>query len=341
MPNAIYAPCVTDQADEARSLQRSLDAINREFYRQSPRDYFERRLYSMAMMAGRPELVRDALADGLSVGAATFHHANWPVHDERQRDYLAVESQAILYHAAEAVLRLLIAHYPRDGSSPALNLAAMTSHREFYSKLRSYFVESTDDQLDHLIERTIHGFTSPEGMPTIDDPEFTPEAAMKGKANLRTLLRYLARLVLEEDYRFINNAAKHGLAVRAGEHGFRIGGTTPDDRPMVDQSGEALGCLAVVRDRASNQTGVDQVIVWANPVRNVAIIDYVLVVVDSMWSIARNRILDEQQVVVRLFHTHGLETIFNLSRDSGPDAGAGLPFLEIPHVRLPLGITLA
>ena len=336
-----YARRMTVQPEEEVAFQRSLDAVNREFYRQAPSDYFKRRLYSMAMMAGRPDLVRCALAEGLSVGAATFHHAHWPVDDEYQNAYLAVESEVILYHASEALLRLLIAHYPRDGSLPALNLAAVTSHQEFYGKVRSHFVDSTDEQLDHLIERTIHGFRSPEGMPTVDDPEFTPQAAVMGKANLRPLLRYLARLLLEDDYRFINNAAKHGLAVRAAEHGFRLGGRTPDARPIVDQRGEAVSCITVVKDRTSGETVVDQVVIWSNPIRNLALVDYLLEVMESLWSVARNRFLGEEGVIVRLFHSYGLEEIFNVSRGSGAGTGDGLRFLEIPHVRLPLGIVLA
>ncbi len=57
---------------------------------------------------------------------------HWPVDDDHVKSFLTAGTQVVLYSAAEALLRLVIAHYPIDGSSPALNLAAVTSHREFY-----------------------------------------------------------------------------------------------------------------------------------------------------------------------------------------------------------------
>lgn len=295
----------------------------------------------MAIMAGRPDLVAEALAEGVHVGTAVLRHEAWETDDEAQVGYLAIESEVLLYHAVEALLRLLIAHYPHNSSSPALNLAALTSHRAFYNEVRRHFLDSSDDQLEHLVERTVHGFRSPEGMPEIDHSAFTAEAARQGKENLREILRYLGRFILEDNRRYVNNSAKHGLAVRSGEHGFRIGGGSPEDPVIIDQHGQALSCLAVRTEQMSGQTVVDEVVVWSNPVRNIALINLVLDIMESAWLIGKNRVLGDPGVLIRLFDTYGLHDILSLSRSSGPTTGEGLPFVEIPHMRLPLGIALA
>lgn len=322
------------------SFEAALAQVNREFYRQAPQTYFQRRIFALALMSGRPDLVRDALAEGVEVGKARFSHDAWPVDDDDQAGYLAVESEVLLYHAVEALLRLLLAHYPRGGSIPALNLASVTSHRDFYRRVRAAFIDSTDAQLDLLIERTIHGFQAPENMPDLDDPRFTVEAALEGKANLREFLRYFATFVLEDDHRFVNNAAKHGLAVRHGHHGFRLGGGTPEQPPLIDQSGDAVGCIVVIRDPTSGEQRVEQVTVWSNPERNFGLLHVVLDIMDSLWSIGRALHLDEKGWTIRLFDQMSLSQMRQITRATGPSTGEGPAFVEMPHMRWPLPIAL-
>jgi hypothetical protein len=59
-----------------------------------------------------------------------------------------------------------------------------------------------------------------------------------------------------------------------------------------------------------------------------------------VWSIGRNRYTDEPGAMVRLFHTYGLSDIMRLTWGKGPGNGEGPAFIEMPHMRWPLGISL-
>src|SRR5690606_13630063 len=148
-------------------------------------------------------------------------------------------------------------------------------------------------------------------------------------ANLRELLRYLADYVLDLNYRAVYNAAKHGLAMRSGVTGFRIG---EGDQTLVDQSGQSLSTFAIGK-RRNGEAPVEQVTVWSNPSFNIGVIRFSLEVLEAIWQLGRFRFVgqpDDEPFHFRTFQGTSLADLHRLTYDAGPSRGEGPAFLTLP-----------
>jgi hypothetical protein len=324
-----------------REMPSELREINREFYRQRPQEYLYRRLLSLVLMVGRPDVVADVLAEGTEVGLAKFKHPAWPVEDEAHVDYLTQESEVLHFLTAESVLRMALAHGRQDSTSPALNLIGLKSHPQFYDAIKRCIRDADDDTLDDLIVAAVHG-SDGNGLqlaPLSGDSDTEPPDLEAGRQNLRELLRHLAEYVLEPNYRDVYNAAKHGLTMRSGVTGFRIGDT---DSPVVDQRGQSLSCFAI-GPRREGEAPVDTVTVWSNASFNLGVIRLSLDVLESIWQLGRFRFVgqpDDEPFRFQTFQAPTLTELRRLTYDAGPSRGQGPAFVTIPHMRWPTGIVV-
>lgn len=324
-----------------REMPTELREINREFYRQRPQEYLYRRLMSLMLMVGRPDAVADALAEGVEVGLAKLQHPGWPVDDEAHVDYLTQEAEVLHFLTAESVLRMVLAHGRHDSTSPALNLIGLRSHRQFYDAIERSIRDADDDTLNDLIVGAVHG-SDGDGLmlaPLPGEAHVATPDFEAGRQNLRELLRHLASYVLEPNYRDVYNAAKHGLTMRSGVTGFRLGDR---DRPLVDQSGQSLSCFAIGQ-RRDGEAPVDTVTVWSNASFNIGVIRLSLEVLESIWQLGRFRFVGQPDDEPFRFRTFQAPTLFELHRltyDSGPSRGRGPAFATIPHMRWPTGIVV-
>jgi hypothetical protein len=293
----------------------------------------------MAIMTGCPDVVRGALADGIDLGLAHLGSDDWDASEERRMSYLAMESEVLLYHTAECLLRLILAHAPLDSrSSPPLTLAGLRRPGDLYDAIRDTIVDLDDDQLNEVIARTIYGFRPWDGIPPelADEPcNATSEMFDEGLANLRDILRYLGEHVRGADFKAMNNAAKHGLAIRLGEHGFALGDVGPNGKRPIDQRGPALTCIDLARDPTGQGRLVEQVIVWSNPTRNIGFIFLMIDLIDAVWELGRALHTDHVGRTFRVFDKVGVDTVLVNSRKDGPSPEN---FYEIPHMRIPLGL---
>ena len=334
----------SDSPDERKPLSRWLDRpiedINAEFYRQRPHSYLTHRLWSVAVMAGRPDLVTQALAEGLTIGGKDVTWSGLQLDAEEQQSFATSELQILTYHTAESLLRLVLAHARPDLPSPAFNVAGLGYQGDLYQQAKRLIVDASDDQLDRLITVAIHGFEAiPDGAFGGEGP--TDEMVVAGRENLRHVLRHTAEHVGDPDYQAIYKAAKHGLAVRTGNAGLRISGPTPDDQPLLDQTGEALVCLSVPR---RGERGVEEVTVWSNPAFAIAYIHMALEVMEQIWQLGRYRFdqanFDPDELVIRLFDSPSLAELQRVTRDAGPSHGEGHPAVLLPKMRVPTGWVL-
>src|SRR5690348_10436328 len=97
--------------------------LNAEFYRASPHTYFRDRLQMLALRAVNPTVIDEAVGDeGITWGRLHLvadGHPNASPETAAEREdahsrFLVAESQVLLHHTAEALLRMYLAHetYP-------------------------------------------------------------------------------------------------------------------------------------------------------------------------------------------------------------------------------------
>lgn len=326
----------------------AIERINSDFYRQRPHSYLLHRVQALTMLCGRPDVVSETLAAGIDLAGISMTYPNWSPELADHLDFLTLEAEVLLFQTAEALLRLVLAHAPTDESSPALNQAALKSHTKFYRRLEQLIRDASDESLDHIVINTIHGTDSiaPLQMEPIDGQggKLEPSQAglEEGRANLRGLLRYLADYVLSDDCRDVYNSAKHGLATRTGNFGFRLGGGD-GQRPITDQSGQALMCIAVGKRDEHGELPVDNVVVWSNPAEALGVIYMSLHAMDAVWQLGKLRQTKQEPdegFCFRTFEGYSVDTIRQAAYDLGPSRGEGFAFATIPHFRLPTGVVL-
>ncbi len=319
-----------------------MELINADFYRQRPHSYLIHRMFGLAMLSGRPDLVEGALGEGIQLGEHDIRlsGSGMELNDEERAAFLTAELEILMYHSAESLLRLVLAHARPDLPSPALNLAALNPQYVLYGQAKDAIVDADDDALDALIVTAIHGcWTIPAEAEFEGGDPPTDEGLEVGRANLREFLRYAAIYIGSRDYQDVYNAAKHGLAVRTGNAGFRLGA---GDQPIIDQSGEALQCLSVPKDRSKE---IEQVTVWSNPGLVFGFLHLALDVMDQVWALGRVRFAqphldDDPGLAFRTFEAPLWSDVKRLTYDMGPSRGDGPKFITMPTMRWPLGWVL-
>jgi hypothetical protein len=263
-----------DRADDD-DLDSQLDRLNREFYTADPSDYFETRWLSLLVMAGRADNVLAMLTEGVTYGHIHATIADAATTPEGVRNFATIESQVLLHHASEALLRLYLAHVVRP-PCPWLELAS-ERFETFKKNLRSKLLNPPASALHAGVAHVfLRGPVSETGM---DEERWS-----KAVGNLTSYLRMFARRWLDDAHRY--NSLKHGLAV------------SPSPRTMAfyaDRSseGHVLGygaSLAYLEsDVAKRRQAWTMTIDWIDVSQSLALTSVAQGMIKSLWEIARAR----------------------------------------------------
>ena len=247
------------------------DALNRRFYRMSPHSYLEQRLRSLVLTISDDTDIGELWGKGVAYRAIKISE---PEPEPAQREdldrYAALESTVLVHHASESLLRLYLAHEYRT-MCPWEALSALTSFREAKAKLSDLQRQLDDDRrLADVMEVFVY---------TADSSKF-PGVSDEQWASHRNALRLVISAALEEvlGHAHIYNAAKHGLALLAGEVGMSLGEV--DDDPVISQRGPALTYLERAPDWQVTTT-------WVQPERNIALTVLVMDQIRNLWSVAK------------------------------------------------------
>jgi hypothetical protein len=249
-------------------------ALNREFYGGSPAQYFEMRLRSLLTMVSN----ESAGLPGSGIGK--FEDLEFTFGPDTSSDidrYVALESTVLLHHTAEALLRLYLGHAFRQ-PCPWVAIASLRSFVKFkdeVSRMRTD-LDSTGRQ-DDLLE--VFSARSDRGQFALTDEEMNLH-----RDGLIVAMREAATTFLGDSN--IYNAAKHGLALIAGESGMTIT-PTDDSRGSIGQSGLALVTLEVSNNRWRERT------TWLEVKRSLALIHLWTELIQSLWESARLRYVGE------------------------------------------------
>jgi len=207
--------------DEDRHIDPKLfPELNHSFYtsHSGPHDYINGRLRALFLAVSPSEHVAQAEASGLQIGeVGTLPKEATRIDDggesrlRARQDYLLVESTVLLHHAAEALVRLFLAH---RGEPPCPRLEAARLYRPaaFYKEADRFrdALPSNEARADLLSVFTGQGANMPEGS------KGWSEDVQTSQIDGLTSLMGTAIDVLDRDGN-LYNAAKHGITVAPSE----------------------------------------------------------------------------------------------------------------------------
>lgn len=295
MPDAADRNLVEDQ----------FPGLNQRFYRGDPAGYFDRRSTALLVSIARPDAVDDLLTEGLAYGSLRVNRSTAPDEDDGQKRqaYASTEATALLHHCAEALFRLLLAHRGLP-PCPWLEVARLRNFAQFKAALDDFLGElAGDGPLDEaltVLRGTADG--SALGLPD--------EMRDSDREGVRALLAHLAERLLTDGNLY--NAAKHGLAVVGGDAAIKLGdGTMPID---VSADGPSLTYLERRHRSGDRQPRWFQTLTFVNVESCLGWTYLATRQIESLWSIARARYLDDRTGRV---HPVSPDAVEHLARGNG------------------------
>jgi hypothetical protein len=270
--------------DGSDSSAEALVELNREFYEGNPADYVFRRLVLLAIEHGLPEVVDTALKQGITAGAISLRRSEGPndqsLEREARAEFVVADLWQLLHHASESLLRLYFAHVGLP-ESPALEMAKVRDFRRFKDQVRRRFAQqrASQGQLEEL-GLVFCGVRSAERFKLLDDDEF--RAMLE---NIEGYLRFFARTFLNADS---YNAAKHGIAIRAGFSRLTL------EIEGQDFGGTEGAHVDFLRSRnVQGKRRWELTTEWFDRDKAFAQVMAAKVMIEALWAVARNRYLGE------------------------------------------------
>jgi hypothetical protein len=193
---------------------------------------------------------------------------------KRASDYLSTESTVLLHHAAEALLRMYFAH-AGSPDCPWMEIARMRAPSEFKLRVESFGREIESDETAASMMLVFTGHSSPN--------EKNRESWTEMRDALRLLLGHIQGVLLSDAD--VYNAAKHGLAVRAGEEGISFSISTP--QIPLDTHGPSIAYLAAKEE--TDRWRWHRVTHWTHSDQNIGLIYVILSLMKNVWSVAKYR----------------------------------------------------
>lgn len=258
--------------------------MNRSFYATRPWSYFRQREGLLALAAGAPDGLMELARRGLQVGRLKYS-ADSPASDSREDEdreqFIIAESEVLLHHISETLLRLYLAH---EGAPPCpwLEIARVRSAGQFKRMVRDRFVgELSREERRRRVGEVFFGSAER----TAIKPNPSPEHWENGLDNIEAFLTHYARHFLDSD---IYNALKHGLAVRPGPAAMQL-----DEGDLIKAEGPAIEYLTV----GPNNEGKSRwrhTTHWIEVDSALAFVSIGQRLMESIWTLARFRYLGEK-----------------------------------------------
>jgi hypothetical protein len=246
------------RAPEPEPLEANFRELNEAFYQESPWNYFLQRLVHLAAIAS--DTSKSPFGDPISVGPVTVesHSPTAPEYPSPGQSFVAVESEVLLHHASETLLRLIHAH-AEPSPCPWLRMSAVRSFTEFKGWVE---VLRDDPDLDQVAVRLF------------GQSDEHPEAHVDEAAWIRLFAQHFLD---SSSY----NAAKHGMALGGGA---ARGTVAIEDQEIVRAQGPIVSWLAKWPN-----PGEDRPPRWTRGTRILSVEAYILMIkvatglMESIW----------------------------------------------------------
>lgn len=269
--------------------------LNATFYGMSPHAYLRRRLRGLWLWHGNPSGLADILEEKFIVDdmAVTLGTEGDDEEEKKERErFVVIEAEVLLHHVSETLLRLYLVH-ARESSCPWLDV----------SREKSFFLVKKDvAKLQKRIKAGeekagIEKAFFPPGDRRVLIPDYGEEVWEEATQNLSEYLDYYAGYFLDAaPY----NAAKHGLALLAGQSGIEIG-AGDDPLPLLKRSGPALVYLDIERDEKSGDPRWAKVTKWIVLRRALAMTHLGCRLIEEIWKIGAGHRTSEKPTDLYLF----------------------------------------
>jgi hypothetical protein len=283
--------------------------LNSSFYRMSPHGYLRMRLRSVYLWMGNPAGMYGVLGEGVKFEEMAISHSGEPDEEdeEERRRFTTIESEVLLHHVSETLLRLYLVH-ARLPPCPWLELSRERDFKKFKRevvKLQERLVSGAESDRIH---RVFHINAARTAIKPTPDAETWDRAA----ENIARFLGFYAGHFLESaSY----NAAKHGLAVTAGEQGFALG-AGQEKEPFLSRRGPAIEYLKVgggsgERPRWSRE------VKWIVAKRAIPLIYLGCNLIEGIWNIGAGRYGVRKLEELKLFEHPPFEEVMKRSEYQG------------------------
>jgi hypothetical protein len=313
-----------DKRDPDHLLAREqFPELNQAFYATRPWEYFNYRNHLLMLAAGAGDKLEEIAQQGVSYRGLTYQEnaeddaADTVQAQEAREKFVIADSEALLHHASETLLRLYLAHEPPK-PCPWLEMARVRSPGEFKQMLERRFLKDRPQQERRT--RVAGVFFG-----TDDRSKLTPSPAEedwnKALDNIEAFLVHFAEHFIDAD---VYNALKHGLAVRPGDVATQL-----NEGELLKAKGPAIEYLSL-RRTPDGQSRWHRSTTWIRPDHSMGLVYLAARLMDSLWSIARFRYLKVRPEALHLWTTPVYEEVMKRLAE-GEEAGF---FVESMHMEL-------
>ncbi|MGB2695703.1 MAG: hypothetical protein WBD55_11040 [Dehalococcoidia bacterium] len=248
-----------------------VQTLNRKLYEMEPWIFFQQRLAHL-MLAADQDRYRAIFQEGVSAGGVTLRiESSRDEPPTPEQSIVAIESEVLLHHSSETLLRFVHAH-AGPSASPWVRMASLTSHKKFKSWVAAAILDAPDEDLLRLCEET-----------------FAVESSRAdGLDACASYLRLLGTHFVDADS---YNAAKYGMGLRGGNHRL---GLEIDGWRVLDCDGVTVDWLACwPRDDPEQAPRWTQVSRFLDQDATIALIYTATMLMRSIWIRGRARHLSE------------------------------------------------
>jgi hypothetical protein len=275
--------------------EQDVRRVNESFYSAKPHEFFRHRITALMVMSSRPEEVARLASEGLSVGTLKVGSDGPPgddpdsiVNADSRRMFTITEAEVLAHHVGETLLRLYMAH---EGLPvcPAWELAKIRTPRDFKTRVRKRFLDSPPESHLSAVSSVFFGFEDADGIEYVEPP---PEGKKPDSMNVEKFLRHHANHHLNDAN--VYNAAKHGLAVTAGNASMQLG-----DGSVLKQDGDAVTFLETVLNRDKKRQW-QLTTAWVRSDVSLAFALLGCRFIEQLWAVARARYIGSPLESIKL-----------------------------------------
>ena len=297
--------------------------MNKDFYATKPWEYFNARNHLLMLAAGASDQLYEIAREGVSYRGLNYQEKPGEGKEdsaeakEAWEKFVMAESEVLLHHASETLLRLYLAHEPLP-ACPWLEVARVRSPGDFKRMLEERFLgDLSQNERRQRVAKVFFGTTDRTDV----EPMPPEEDWNEGLDNIEAFLVYFARHFIAAD---VYNALKHGLAVRPGEASTQI-----DDGKLIKAEGPSIEYLSLRRN-AGDRTRWHRSFTWIRPDHSMGLVYLAARLIESLWGIARLRYVKEPAGEINLWTKPSYEDAMK-RLEEGEQAGV---FVDSMHMEL-------
>jgi hypothetical protein len=276
---------VSPPQDEPDLTTTRYHQLNERFYAAEPADYLRIRLVSLLALAGRPDEVLELLRAGVNHGGVTARISDdSEIDQESLSRYVSIESQVLLHHAGETLVRLYLAH--RDHPPcPWLELSREKHFGPFKKRVEEEIGRRRPALLADEVAWIFLGCREAERSEAERGED--SEAWSAAASNLVLFLRTFVDRWLAESATY--NALKHGLAALPGNASLLVADDDGRGHSMADGASIELLTSGRWDDGRRVWSATTR---WIDISECLALVEVASHMISSLWQIARMRYAD-------------------------------------------------